>query len=58
MWMLRNSRTIRYADGTVESDKEKFADYLRIAETKWMLYLQFCKDQKAAINLRTNVGIH
>lgn len=58
MWMLRNSRTIRYADGTVESDKEKFADYLRIAETKWMLYLQFCKDQKAAINLRSNAGIH
>jgi hypothetical protein len=58
IWLLRNSRTLKYGDGTTESDKDKFDIYYKIAESKWQAYRQFCKDQKVAINLRTPAGIH
>lgn len=57
-WLLRNARTIKYADGMTESDKDKYDQYLKLAEMKWQNYKQFCMDQKYAINLREIPGIH
>jgi hypothetical protein len=56
-WLLRNHRTIRYADGTVDSDKDKYREYLQIAENKWAEYKVFCATEKLAINMRTPPSI-
>lgn len=57
-WLLRNHRTLKYADGTTETDKDKYSQYLAIAEQKWAKYEQFCFSQKVAINLNSRPGVH
>jgi hypothetical protein len=59
LWFLRNSRTIKYADGTVDgSDKDKFNYYYQVSEQKWKEYEAWCIQTKVIANLRSNAGIH
>lgn len=55
-WYMRNSRKIQYGDGKTSDDKNKAAEYLQLAEVKWLEYRRFCEMEQVVANYRGGVS--